>query len=238
MACSPNCMTATSEPTAPMLVKVPQQYMLPVRGLSRRMAREKSRASAPPETQAASPRAGRQSRRGSGEGRPHRESMAERGNEPEHGHLLHEKAQGGEGGLAHRGRAGAHPLPEGVSGNEADENDGQSEQQPIHGGDRGKTLPRGFWPCTVQGERKNRRTSARDDLPPEKEITNAPPKVGCVRCRGCGRTVSDVPREAEEKTIREDDFFQTNRFSKIVKHGETFFFRGLFTVKEQIFHAT
>lgn len=56
--------------------------------------------------------------------------------------------------------------------------------------------------------------------------------------RRCGRTVSEVPRKAEEKTIREDDFFQTNRFSKIVKQEETFFSKGVFTVKEQIFHAT
>ena len=65
-----------------MLVKVPQQYMLPVCARPSPMRREKKRASAPPATHAARPSAGRHRSRGSGEGSPHSESMAESGMRP------------------------------------------------------------------------------------------------------------------------------------------------------------
>ena len=79
MALSPRKSTQTSEPTAPMLVKVPQQYRLPVWARSSLSQRAKSSERAPPQIQAARPSRGRASRRVSGEGRPQRESMAEMG---------------------------------------------------------------------------------------------------------------------------------------------------------------
>ena len=55
------------------------------------------------------------------------------GDEPEHGDLLDGDAHFPEDGFRNRRPARDDPLPEGIAGDEADEDDGEREQESVHG---------------------------------------------------------------------------------------------------------